>query len=109
MKKQSNLSRLMDYAGGHRYFTYASWVLSVVSAFVALIPFWYIWKIMKEVLDVAPNYAQAQNLSHCGWMAVLFALLSLLIYVFAHCCFPCSHQHANRGRASHCEAAAWFC
>ena len=36
MKKQSDLSRLMGYAGNYRYFTYASWVLSAVSALVAL-------------------------------------------------------------------------
>ena len=28
MKKQSNLSRLMGYAGKHRILTYLSWVLS---------------------------------------------------------------------------------
>ena len=93
MKKQSNLSRLMDYAGGHRYFTYASWVLSAVSALVALVPFWYIWKIIKEVLAVAPNFEQAENLSHYGWMAVLFAIASLLIYIGG---LMCSHVAAFR-------------
>ena len=38
MKKQSDLSRLMSYAGIYRYFTYASWVLSAISALVALMP-----------------------------------------------------------------------
>ena len=75
MKKQSNLSRLMDYAGNYRYFTYASWVLSAVSALVALVPFVYIWKILRDVLNAAPNYAQAVNIPHYGWMAVLFAVL----------------------------------
>ena len=42
MKKQSNLSRLMGYAGGHKILTYLSWVLSVMSALLALVPFWYI-------------------------------------------------------------------
>ena len=41
MKKQSNLSRLMGYAGGHKILTYLSWVLSVMSALLALVPFWY--------------------------------------------------------------------
>ena len=57
MKKQSDLSRLMGYAGNYRYFTYASWVLSAVSALVALVPFVYIWKILRDVLNAAPNYA----------------------------------------------------
>ena len=93
MKKQSNLSRLMGYAGGHRIFTYASWALSALSALVALLPFLYIWMIIRDVLNVAPNYAQAVNIPHYGWMAVLFAVLSYLIYV---CSLLCSHLSAFR-------------
>ena len=93
MKKQSDLSRLMGYAGNYRYFTYASWVLSGVSALVALVPFVYIWKILRDVLNAAPNYAQAVNIPHYGWMAVLFAVLSYLIYVGA---LLCSHLSAFR-------------
>ena len=93
MKKQSDLSRLMGYAGNYRYFTYASWVLSAVSALVALVPFVYIWKILRDVLDAAPNYAQAVNIPHYGWMAVLFAVLAYLIYIAA---LMCSHLSAFR-------------
>ena len=60
----------MGYAGNYRYFTYASWVLSAVSALVALVPFVYIWKILRDVLNAAPDYAQAVNIPHYGWMAV---------------------------------------
>lgn len=93
MKKQSNLSRLMGYAGNYRYFTYASWVLSAVSALMALIPFLYIWMILRDVLNAAPNYAQAVNIPRYGWMAVLFAVLSYLIYIAA---LMCSHLSAFR-------------
>ena len=93
MKKQSDLSRLMGYAGNYRYFTYASWVLSAISALVALVPFVYIWKILRDVLNAAPNYAQAVHIPHYGWMAVLFAVLSYLIYIAA---LMCSHLSAFR-------------
>ena len=93
MKKQSDLSRLMGYAGNYRYFTYASWVLSAVSALVALVPFVYIWKILRDVLNAAPDYAQAVNIPHYGWMAVLFAVLAYLIYIAA---LMCSHLSAFR-------------
>ncbi len=66
--KQSDLSRLMGYAGNYRYFTYASWVLSAASALVALVPFVYIWKILRDVLNAAPDYAQAVNIPiTAGW------------------------------------------
>ena len=83
----------MDYAGGHRYLTYASWVLSALSAFIALVPFIYIWRIIEEVLEVAPDFSAAQNLTRNGWTAVLFAVISVLVYIGA---LMCSHISAFR-------------
>ena len=93
MKKQSNLSRLLAYAGKHKYLTYASWILSAVSALMALVPYWYIWRIMKEVLETAPNFSQAKNLTYNGWMAVLCAVLAVLVYIAG---LMCSHMGAFR-------------
>lgn len=93
LKKKSDLSRLMDYAGSYRYFTYASWVLAAASALLALVPFLYIWRIIRDVLDVAPNYGKAVNIPHYGWMAVLFAIVSYLVYI---CALLCSHMSAFR-------------
>lgn len=89
MKKQSNLSRLLQIAGNHKYLTYASWVLSAISALIALVPFYYIWKVMQEVLAVAPDFSHAQNLTRNGWMAVLFAVIAVLVYIGA---LMCSHK-----------------
>lgn len=93
MKKQSNLSRLMGYAENHKILTYLSWILSSISAIIALIPFWYIWRILKDVLEAAPNFSQTQNLTYYGWMAVLFAVLSVIIYITG---LMCSHLSAFR-------------
>lgn len=93
LEKQSNLSRLLQIAGNHKCLIYASWVLSAISAFIALVPFYYIWKISEEVLRVAPDFAQAQNLIHNGWMAVLFAVIAVLIYIAG---LMCSHKGAFR-------------
>ena len=93
MEKKSNLSRLLGYAGGHRYLLYASWLLSAVSALVALVPFLYIWRIMQEVLETAPDFGNAQGMTHNGWMAVLFSVLAVLIYIAG---LMCSHMGAFR-------------
>ena len=93
MKKQSSLSKLFVYAGNFKYLSILSWVLSVLSAWIALVPFYYIWKIMQEILNVAPNYAAAQNLSNYGWKAVGFAVVSMCIYI---CALMCSHIAAFR-------------
>lgn len=97
MKKESNLKRLLEYAGGYKYLTIASWILSALSALVALLPFVYIWKVIKEVLDAAPNYGDVQELSHNGWMAVVFAVAAILIYIAA---LICSHLAAFRVQAN---------
>lgn len=97
MKKQSNLSRLMDYAGRYRLLTYLSWILSVISALLALVPFWYIWRIIHDILEVAPDYSQADNVTHYGWSAVMFAIISIIIYIAA---LMCSHISAFRVAAN---------
>lgn len=92
-KKQSSISKLFAYAGGHKYFTIASWILAAVSALGALVPFFYIWKIVKEVLRVAPDFEKAEKLAVYGWMAVGFALGSMAVYIAA---LLCSHVAAFR-------------
>ena len=92
-KKQSNLSQLMGYAEGHRYLTYLSLLLSAISAVLALFPFVFLFQIIKEVIAVAPNFTQATQIIHNGWMAVLFAVLSILVYV---CALMSSHLSAFR-------------
>ena len=93
MKKPSNLQRLLGYAGKHKYLTYASWIFSALSALMALVPYWYIWQIIREVLSVAPDFGQAQNLVRNGWMAVLVAVAAVLVYIAA---LMCSHMGAFR-------------
>ena len=92
-KKQSAMSRLMDIAGNHKYFSYVSCVLAVISAWIALIPFYDIWRIIKEILEVRPNYEQATHITTYGWQAVGFALLGMVFYIAA---LMCSHKAAFR-------------
>ena len=88
MKKRSNLSRLLGYAGRRGVLTYLSWVLSAAGALLALVPFWYIWRILREVLLVAPQYERAVHITQYGWMAVLFAVAGVLVYIAG---LMCSH------------------
>lgn len=93
MKKRSNLQRLLSYAGNRKPLTYISWVLSAASALISLLPFWYIWKILDEVIRVAPDFDKAKNITHYGWLAVLFAVLTIFVYI---CGLMCSHLSAFR-------------
>lgn len=92
-KKTSNLSVLMSYAGKYKYLTYSSWALSIISASLALVPFVYIFFIIKEVIEVAPDFSQASHIVFNGWMAVIFAAASIIVYFGA---LMCSHLSAFR-------------
>lgn len=93
MKKQSNLSRLLDYAGTYRILTYLSWMLAAAGALLALVPFGYIWRILREVIEVAPQYENAVHVTQYGWMAVAFAVVAVLTYITG---LMCSHLAAFR-------------
>lgn len=93
-KGKGNLSVLMDYAGRRRVLTYLSWVLSAVSALTALVPFIFVWLIVREVIQADGNFAAVQDsLSVYGWWAVGSALISMLVYFAA---LMCSHVAAFR-------------
>lgn len=92
-KKQSALSRLMHIAGEHKYLVYLSWILAVLSAWIALVPFYDVWRIIKEILEVKPDYANATHITAYGWQAVEFALLAMAVYIAA---LMCSHKAAFR-------------
>ena len=92
-KKTSAFSVLMGYAGGHRALTYLSLILSAATGVLALMPFVYLWKIISEVIEVAPNFSKAADITHNGWMAVIFSLIYMLVYFGA---LMCSHLAAFR-------------
>ena len=93
-KGKGNLSVLMDYAGRRRVLTYLSWVLSAISALMALVPFIFVWLIVREVIEADGNFAAVQgSLSVYGWWAVGSALISMLVYFAA---LMCSHVAAFR-------------
>lgn len=92
-KKRRNLAELMQFAGKHKYLTYSSWALSIVSAALALVPFVYIFFIIKEAIEVAPDFSQATHIVFNGWMAFAFAFASILVYIGA---LMCSHLSAFR-------------
>lgn len=96
-KKRNSFSVLMHYAGSNKYFLYAAVVLAVISAWIALIPFYDIWRIIREVLEVRPNFSEAVNISRYGWQAVGFALLGMVFYIAA---LMCSHKTAFRVQAN---------
>ena len=96
-KKKSVISQLFEYAGNHKYFTISSWILAAISAIIALVPFYYIWCIIKEVVEVRPDFGKATHIVSYGWSAVGMSLLAMVIYIVA---LMCSHIAAFRVQAN---------
>lgn len=96
-KNESNFLRLMGFAENYKCLTYISLLLSGVSSALALLPFYYIWKIIKEVLEVMPNFENAADIVKNGIFAVVFAALSMMIYIAS---LMCSHTSAFRVQAN---------
>lgn len=59
--------------------------------------FWYIWRIIHDILEVSPDFSQVENVTGYGWSAVLFAVISIVVYITA---LMCSHMSAFRVAAN---------
>lgn len=93
MKKESNLSRLLSYAGGHKRLTILGCALSGIAAILGLVPYVCVWLVARDVLAVYPNVAAASGLVGWGWMAVWFAIGNIAVYFAA---LMCTHIAAFR-------------
>ena len=82
-KEESLTKQLYHFAGSYKYLSILSTILAAISAFVALVPFYYIWKVMQDVLRVRFDFSKAAGISTYGWRAVGFAILGMIIYMAA--------------------------
>ncbi len=82
-KKQSSLSRILGYAGGHKNLTLLGCILSALSAVLGLIPYVCVWLAARNVLEGWPGLNGVSGLSHWGWMAVGTAIGSIVLYFAA--------------------------
>ncbi len=93
MKKQSNLSRLIAYAGKYRVLIVLGCVLSAVAAVIGLLPYICIWLIARDILSEYPAITISQSVFHLGWLSVWFAIANIAIYFIA---LMCTHIAAFR-------------
>ena len=87
-KKDKILPKLLAYAERRKILTYLSMVITGISQLLALAPFLYIWAILRDV--IAGDYSR---IAHYGWMAVAFAIASIVVYFGG---LMCSHLAAFR-------------
>lgn len=90
---KGSLSRILGYAGGHRYLTVLGCILSAIAAILGLVPYVCVWLVARDVLTVFPNVQAAAGLERWGWIAVWFAVGNIAVYFVA---LMCTHIAAFR-------------
>lgn len=82
-KKPNSLARILSYAGGHKNLTILGCILSALSAVLGLAPYLCVWLVARSILAAWPSLDGAGDLGRFGWMAVWFAIGSILLYFAA--------------------------
>ena len=88
MKKDSEISRMFQYAGNRHWLTIAGMILAGLSTVLSMIPFVCIWFVVRDMLCamVAGDMTLASHSTTYAWYAVGFSVLSILLYFIALCC-----------------------
>lgn len=88
MKKNSEISRMFQYAGNRHWLTITGMILAGLSTVLSMIPFVCIWFVMRDMISalMKGNISLASRSSAYAWWAVCFSVLSILLYFIALCC-----------------------
>ena len=79
-KQPSLLKQLLIFAGNYNYLSILSVIFAGISALATLIPFYYICRIMHEVLPVKLDFPRPRESSPIA--GTQWALLSLACFLF---------------------------
>lgn len=96
------LGYLLRFAGSRRPLLYIGCLLSAAAMLVGFGPYICIWLVARDLIQVAPDWSAASDLSFYGWLAFALAIIGIAIYFFAlmsthACAFRCA---ANIRKAS---------
>ena len=88
MKKDSEISRMFQYAGNRHWLTILGMILAGLSTVLSMIPFVYIWFVVRDMLNAltAGDIHLASQSTTYAWWAAGFSALSILLYFAALCC-----------------------
>lgn len=88
MKKDSEISRMFQYAGNRHWLTIAGMIFAGVSTVLSMVPFVCIWFVVRDMISalMEGDISLASHSSTYAWWAVGFSVLSILLYFTALCC-----------------------
>ena len=88
MKKDSELSKMFQYAGNRHWLTVLGMILAGLSTVLSMIPFVCIWFVVRDLLNAltAGDISLTTHSTTYAWAAASFSVLSILLYFIALCC-----------------------
>ena len=99
MRKDSEISRMFQYAGNRHWLTVAGMILAGISTVLSMIPFVCIWFVVRDIINAVfeKNIGVVSHSSTYAWLAAGFSVLGILLYFIALCL---SHLAAFRTAAN---------
>ena len=92
-KKRNDIAVLLGYAGSYKGLTFLGLALSAVAMVLGMAPYICIWLAARDLIAVAPNWTDADNITIYGKMAFAFAVGGIAVYF---CALMCTHLAAFR-------------
>ncbi|MCR5396639.1 MAG: ABC transporter ATP-binding protein/permease [Lachnospiraceae bacterium] len=92
-KKQNDVAILLGYAGNYKRLTFLGLFLSAVAMILGMLPYICIWLVIRDLVNVAPNWSEASDIARYGWMAFIFSVSGIVVYF---CALMCTHLAAFR-------------
>ena len=92
-KERGALAQLLDFAGSRKVLTYFGCTLAAISMLISFVPYICIFLVARDLLEVAPNCSEATSIAQYGWVALIFAVISIVFYFAA---LMCTHLAAFR-------------
>ena len=92
-KKKNAILELLGFAGKRRVLAYVGCGLSVLNAVLTVMPLVCVWFVVRDLVSVYPNWAEASSAAMWAVLAVVFAVLGIIVYFGA---LMASHLEAFR-------------
>lgn len=80
-KKKNAILELLGFAGKRRVLAYVGCGLSLLNAVLTVMPLVCVWFVVRDLISVYPNWAEASSAAMWAVLAVVFAVLGIIVYL----------------------------
>ncbi len=81
-KKNSVFKKMSPYMGDKKMYIPIAILFSALSAIINILPFYYVWKISKEIFAGSSNIS-SDNVKHYALMVFILATVGIILYFIA--------------------------